>query len=148
MTDTAVYPYAGASPAAPTTTSRAAADHNDTTRITGKTQAMVLALADRAGLVGVTIRDVRNALDSHHHGTASSALSTLHKAGLLARLTDSRRGAAIYVLPQWIGGRNTEPQGRVWTAGALAERVPYDVLVEAVRLASGARDGYAAGMPE
>jgi hypothetical protein len=52
-----------------------------------------------------------------HHGIASGALSTLHKDGRLARLTETRvapggrRGCKVYVLPEWVGGRDTEPHG-------------------------------------
>ena len=52
-----------------------------------------------------------------HHGTASGALSTLHKSGRLARLAETRlppggrRGCKVYVLPEWVEGRETEPHG-------------------------------------
>lgn len=60
------------------------------------------------GRYGVTWREVSDRLGVHH-GTASGALSALHKAGHLARLTTARHGCKVYVLPSLISGRDTEP---------------------------------------
>lgn len=89
-----------------------------------------LALRDAgaAGLTWAEATDVRNAgkpKDEHiHHGTVSGALSNLHKAGHAARLTEKRRGRKVYVLPSFIGDRDTEaPTKRVDPVAAERERI-------------------------
>jgi len=44
-----------------------------------------------------------------HHGSASSALSNLHRTGMIVRLAQRRGGSGIYVLPQHAEGRETKP---------------------------------------
>jgi hypothetical protein len=46
-----------------------------------------------------------------HHGQASGALSVLHKEGRIARLTERRNRCAVYVLPEYVQGRETSPHG-------------------------------------
>jgi hypothetical protein len=41
-------------------------------------------------------------LYGHHHGVASSRLSNLHRAGLVARLKERRGGSGIYILPEFV----------------------------------------------
>lgn len=60
---------------------------------------------------GITVGELRTLLDVHH-GSASSALSTLHKKGEIARLSDRRDKNRIYVVPAFVNGRTTEQQGR------------------------------------
>lgn len=43
------------------------------------------------------------------HGSTSSALSTLHKNGYIERLKDKRDQNTVYVLPQYVEGRETLP---------------------------------------
>jgi hypothetical protein len=45
------------------------------------------------------------------HGSVSRVLSDLHKAGLLCRLSEVRNRCKVYVLPEYVGGRETEPHG-------------------------------------
>jgi hypothetical protein len=44
-----------------------------------------------------------------HHGTASSALTNLHKAGVIVRLKQKRGKSAVYVLPEFAASRETAP---------------------------------------
>lgn len=70
-----------------------------------------LALVGGAGDRGFTVRELRETLQVHH-GSASGALSTLHKNGDLARLSETRMRNKVYVTPRHVNGRDTETQGR------------------------------------
>lgn len=59
---------------------------------------------------GITVAELR-AATGWHHGVASSTLSTLHKAGRIARLAEKRNRCHPYVLPDQVNGRDTQPQG-------------------------------------
>ena len=63
------------------------------------------------GAQGVTAKELSAILEIHH-GWASAILSNHHKAGKFARLSEERDGFKIYVLPQYVNGRETEKQGR------------------------------------
>lgn len=47
-----------------------------------------------------------------HHGSWSGQMSLLHRDGTIERLQEQRDGCDIYVLPEWVEGRQTKPQGR------------------------------------
>lgn len=65
-----------------------------------------LAIVEKAGKRGITWEELANKLKTHH-GTASGALSTLHKEGMLSRLVDKRGGNSIYVMTRFVSGRKT-----------------------------------------
>ena len=72
----------------------------------------VIAYIRNRGAAGVTWKDVAKRF-SIHHGGASARLSTLHKAGTISRLTESRDGCKIYVYPTFVEGRPLDEfQGR------------------------------------
>jgi hypothetical protein len=79
-----------------------------------KRQRFILILASRAKERGITVAEVRDT--NLHHGRVSGALSVLHKTGKLARLTTSRDRCKVYVLPEYVNGRPTEPHGVVHKA--------------------------------
>lgn len=79
-----------------------------------KRQRFVLILAGRAKERGITVAELRDA--SLHHGRVSGALSVLHKVGKLARLTEVRGKCKVYVLPEYVNDRPTEPHGVVHRA--------------------------------
>lgn len=92
-------------------TSKARADHADQSGTTSKRQALVLdTLADR-GPVGITWNELATWAE-WHHGTASGALSVLHKDGRIARLSVTRNRCKVYVLPEHVQGREVEAHGR------------------------------------
>ena len=93
-----------------TDTSAARAGRNDTDGTTAHVQDAVMALAAASGVPGLTIRELRQAMPDHHHGTLSGALSVLHKVGNLHRLTERRDRCAVYVHPLHLNGRATEQQ--------------------------------------
>jgi hypothetical protein len=73
-----------------------------------------------AGVEGVIWRDL-SARYGWHHGSASGVLSTLHKDGMIARLTDRRAGCYIYVLPNHVGTRSTRPHGTTNRADLITD---------------------------
>lgn len=82
------------------------ADMHDTA---SKRQRYVLILADRAKERGVTVAELRDG--NLHHGRISSALSILHRVGKLCRLSEKRDRCHIYVLPEYVNGRQTDSYG-------------------------------------
>lgn len=61
---------------------------------------------------GWTVAEVRHAIPDEHHGTISGALSNLHQKGLVARLKERRSRCQVYVVPEFVGDRETAPHGR------------------------------------
>ena len=109
-------PYAGGHGHSGTDTSKARAD-----RGLGKSQAAVANVVHNARGRGATVAELRGMLSSMHHGTISGALTELHKVGVLSRLVEKRGRCHVYVIPEYINGRDTEkPKG---TKAGLAARV-------------------------
>jgi hypothetical protein len=120
----AALPYAGTSGWSGSETSRATAvDQDNDGRTLDKQQRTLTILAyehvvDRSTnppryvgrSYGYTWRELDNAT-GWGHGSTSRVLSDLHKAGLLARLSEVRNRCKVYVLPEYVGGRETEPHG-------------------------------------
>jgi hypothetical protein len=112
------FPYAGTSGYAagsPTSEDRARTD--DETGTTTARQRLTLTLVGDRGAEGLTWTELAYAT-RWHHGQASGVLSTLHKSGLLARLDERRDRCAVYVLPQDVGERGTQPHGSATHAPA------------------------------
>lgn len=103
--------YGGTSGWSGSETSKARATTSDRKGLTGKTQNAVLDFVSAAGSEGVTWHEVADYLNVHH-GTASGALSILHKVGQLCRLEEVRNRSKVYVAPQHRAGRNIEQHGR------------------------------------
>jgi len=101
-----VLPYGGSSGWSGSQTSRDRAEQADRTGVTSQRQADTLGLVYRAGIDGLTWRDLSERT-GWHHGTASGALSVLHKSGQIARLSERRDKCQIYVVPEYILGRPT-----------------------------------------
>lgn len=93
-------------------TSRERARRDDDDGTTSKRQRAVMAHLIRAGSHGVTWEELARA-HGWHHGQASGALSGLHKAGRIARLTTehARGRCAVYVAPEHVNGRAMSPYG-------------------------------------
>lgn len=114
MTDETALPYAGTEGYAGSDTSRERALREAIDGVASKRQRFLLILASRAKERGVTVADVRD--QSLHHGRVSGALSVLHKTGKLARLRETRERCKVYVLPEYVNGRETEPHGVIHKA--------------------------------
>lgn len=106
-----------------TSQERAVSETQDGTK--RKREMEVLRILSYRRGMGVTVAELRG-LAEMHHGQASSALSTMHKAGVLERLTERRSRCQVYVLPEYVGGRETAPHGRT-------RMVPVEDLWEAYR---------------
>lgn len=93
-----------------TDTSKAQTAKKDAGGATGKRQAFTLKYAQRAGASGITVVDLRE----HpgfigHHGEASSSLTNLHKDDRIVRLSECRNQSHVYVLPEFVNGREVLP---------------------------------------
>ena len=97
--------------AAGVATSEERAREADTDGTTSKRQTMALRWLAVNRDRGTTWHELSRA-QGIHHGTASGVLSVLHKAGKIARLTERRGRSFVYVLPEYVHGRDTQPQGR------------------------------------
>jgi hypothetical protein len=109
--DIPVLPYAGTSGWSGSDTSRARAIDADRDGTTTDRQRVTLDLLRRAGVFGMTVIDLRSTT-LWHHGQASGVLSVTHKAGLVCRLKETRGRCKVYVLPEYVGDRETERQGK------------------------------------
>ena len=120
-------PYNGTEGYAGSETSKDRAVSEAISGTASKRQRFILILAQRAKEKGITVVDVRD--NTLHHGRVSGALSVLHKVGKLARLTETRDKCKVYVLPEYVNGRPTEPHGVVHKADK--ETVNAAAIVEA-----------------
>lgn len=77
--------------------------------------------------IGTTWKELAESSGAHH-GSASGILSRLHKEGRIARLTETREACHVYVLPEFVNGRQTQPHG-----GQAVQRKAAINAVEAVR---------------
>ena len=100
-------PYAGTSGWSGSETSRNRAVNNDKSGKTSKLQMSVFELLDRRGRRGVTWKELGD-LTASHHGSASGALSLLHKDGRISRLKETRNRCKVYVMNSHVDGRETE----------------------------------------
>lgn len=110
-----VTPYNGTSGWSGSDTSRERAEQADADGTTSERQTRVLALLHGAGEEGLTWRELSQ-LSGWHHGSASGVLSVLHKVGLICRLSQRRNKMKVYVDPEFVAGRETEPHGRIKAA--------------------------------
>lgn len=69
---------------------------------------------------GGTVKEFRDQ-EKFHHGTASSLFTTLHMRGRLVALQETRDGATVYVLPEFVNGRETRPYARMKRKGMTAD---------------------------
>ena len=102
--DLPVLPYGGGSAWSGSDASRDRALEDDRTGVTGQRQRATLTALDDAGLHGLTWAELGHILNLHH-GAASAVLSTLHRAGLICRLTARRGRSSVYVTHYWANGR-------------------------------------------
>ena len=132
-------PYPGEPPTQGWSGSTASRDRAEIEALDGtvtRRQRQALELLRLRADRGVTVVEFRHETGLHH-GQASSVLSVLHKVGRIARLTERRDRASIYVLPEYVGGRETARR-------ATNKRVTIDEYLEALadaeRLAQALRD--------
>lgn len=104
-------PYAGTSGWSGSDTSMDRAIEADTSGKTAKRQAEVIRALESSGSTGLTWIELQQIVPLHH-GTLSGSLSVLHKEGVIARLTERRSRCKVYVMPEYVNDRMTEPHGR------------------------------------
>jgi len=75
--------------------------------VRARSQRAVLSYVTLRGVYGATVKEARDHTQLHH-GVTSSALTTLHKAGRLARLLDRREKCRVYVTPDNLNGREAD----------------------------------------
>lgn len=100
------FPYAGTSGWSGSETSFERAINDDLSGTTSDRQIQAINELGWAGSIGLTWKELAQSLKLHH-GQASGVLSVLHKTGIIERLTDRRNKCAIYVLPEYVDGRQT-----------------------------------------
>jgi hypothetical protein len=104
-------PYNGSSGWSGTDTSKERAEYNDTYGKTQQIQAFVFRWLMWRNEKGATWREIAEA-SGWHHGSVSGALSVLHKEGRISRLLEKRDRCRVYVLNEYVSGRETDSQGR------------------------------------
>ena len=104
-------PYNGTSGWSGTDTSHDRAITADSDGTTGHNQQITLLYLRERKYEGITWKELADEC-GWHHGTASGVLSVLHKTGKIARLIEKRNKCRVYVLPEWVEGRETDTQGR------------------------------------
>jgi len=110
MTDP-ITPYAGTSGWSGTDTSLRRAHEDDRDGTTTRRQRITLAALSGAGPGGLTWKELARVAE-WHHGQASGVLTILHMAGRITRLTEKRDRCRVYVLPEYVNDRDTEPYAR------------------------------------
>ena len=113
-------PYGGTSGWSGSDKNRTQTEANDRNGKTSENQQRTLDELARVATRGLTWRDL-SACTGWHHGTASGALSVLHKAGRIDRLEEQRDGCHLYVLPEHVNNRPTQAHRPNVSARLLAQ---------------------------
>lgn len=108
MIDYPELPYAGTSGWSGSETSHTRAVTADYSGETLDRQQTVIRLLRDSGSSGMTWKDLSD-FTGWHHGTASGALSVLHKVEKICRLSLKRGKCKIYVLQDYVNDRAVEP---------------------------------------
>lgn len=131
-----VLPYNGSSGHSGSSSSKERAKHLDSSGKTSKYQHLIMDYLRQKQEFGATWKEIAELLKVHH-GTASGALSVLHKAGLIERLKETREKSKIYVLPDFVMFRETEaPKKTKLAVTGHAGIFPYEggeILVRAYK---------------
>ena len=130
-------PYAGTSGWSGSETSKERATEADASGETARRQTRTMAIIEAAGPNGITWTELGQQT-GWHHGTASGALSVLHKADQIKRLIERRGRCQIYVTPQNVNGREVAPY-KPNTANEQIEELRKE-LAEAYRKLEAAND--------
>lgn len=111
MSNDPITPYAGTGGYSDNDASRDAAEALVESGQLAVQQQRVYDYVKNAGPLGATTAEMRDEGKGFHHGRVSSAATTLHKAGLLAKLAEKRKGSGVYVLPEYVADRPTVKPG-------------------------------------
>lgn len=102
------YPNMGSGHAKGSDTSRERQERLDASGITAYNQRQALGLLIKFESNGITAAELEDWLEIGH-GQASSALSHLHRAGHVRRIKERRQRHEVYVLPEYVDGREESP---------------------------------------
>lgn len=80
----------------------------DATGVTGFRQIAIFKTINGMKDHGMTCSEVER-VHGLGHGQASGALTLLHRRGAVARLTERRNRQQVYVLPEFVKGRDESP---------------------------------------
>lgn len=116
-----ITPHAGTSGWSGSDTSKERAMREDKDGTTTKRQEDTMCTLFDAGFTGITWSELAN-LYGWHHGQASGVLSVLHKEGHIVRLKARRNKSAIYVLENYVNGRETSER-KVKTCGNCGHKL-------------------------
>jgi hypothetical protein len=114
------FPYAGTSGWAGSETSRERAEQQDQDGTFSKRQKQTMQELWQVGSMGLTWRELAFTFNLHH-GQASGVLSVLHKAEKISRLEERRNRCAVYVLPEFVNGRETSQHANTKAGGDKAK---------------------------
>lgn len=112
MDDLPILPYNGSSEWSGSDTSRDRAISMDSSGETEQLQQQILDALRQKGKEGLTWIECDWVHPDTRHGSVSGKLTNLHEAGLIARLSLSRDGRKVYVLPEFVGDEETEEYRR------------------------------------
>ena len=96
----------------------------DKSGATKSLQDRAISILNRKKSIGLTSGEFGE-LEGVHHGTASGTMTNLHQGGKVVRLTTTRDGRKIYVLPQWTKGRATERVGNTKALDLISDLVDH-----------------------
>lgn len=105
--------------------SKDAGEHLRSSGATSDLKRAIWNTVDRKGSAGMTVKEFTH-LSGEHHGQVSGAFSTMHQRGDLARLTERRARYEVYVVPQYLNGRQTREHASIIRArkdAELADRI-------------------------
>jgi hypothetical protein len=106
-----VLPYAGTSGHSGGATSEERAKREDGGGTTSMRQRQTWLFLHSRRAYGATWKELATR-HGWHHGQASGVLSVLHKEGWISRLAERRDRCFVYVLPEFVDGRDVQPHGR------------------------------------
>lgn len=89
-------------------TSRERQEGNDSSGVTSHVQSRALRFLEKTKSHGMTAAELEDMMGIGH-GMASSAFSHLHRAGRVTRVKMRRGRHEIYVLPEFVNGREESP---------------------------------------
>ena len=98
-------PYANTSGWRGSEASRERVIEDDNNGTTGLRQKQTLIALNQSGYSGLTWKELGE-LFNWHAGQSSGCLSVLHLEGMVARLTEKRNRCSVYVIPEFVNGRN------------------------------------------
>jgi ribosomal protein S25 len=113
-------------------TSKERQERNDASGITSRVQQATYNLLSDVGAEGVTSAELTDRWGIGE-GMSSSALSHLHRAGKITRVKMRRKRHEIYVLPEYVNGREESPYRPRNKPDRHVRELPDATVLEAMR---------------